>query len=138
MESATVLLADDEAHITCVVAGKLRGAGYTVITARDGEEALELARRHTPALVITDLQMPRMSGVELARALRASPGLARTPVILLTARGYIAEADDIARTNIIRQMAKPFSAREIVRTVQELIDPADSGVTVAPTQREAA
>jgi CheY-like chemotaxis protein len=127
MESATVLLADDEAHITCVVAGKLRGAGFTVITARDGEEALELCRRHAPALVITDLQMPRMSGVELARTLRETPSLAHTPVVLLTARGYIAEADDLARTNIVRQMSKPFSAREVVRMVQELLVPAARG-----------
>src|SRR5712671_1932349 len=73
MERPLVLLADDEAHITCVVAEQLRKAGFSVATARDGEEALELALRLHPTLVITDLQMPRMSGLDLALRLAASP-----------------------------------------------------------------
>jgi DNA-binding response OmpR family regulator len=121
MDAPTILLADDEAHITCVVAGKLRSAGFQVVTARDGEEALDLARQVRPHLVITDLQMPRMSGLELARSLKEDATLAATPVIMLSARGYIADPEEMARTNIRAMINKPFSAREIVREVEALL-----------------
>ncbi len=129
--TATIILADDEAHITCVVAAKLRGAGFSVVTARDGEEAYELATRRPPALIITDLQMPRMSGLELAQRLKDHPGTGSVPLVMLTARGYIAEPATMARTNIVRLMSKPFSAREIVRVVTELLGPPAGGVGAA-------
>lgn len=137
MAPATILLADDEAHITCVVAAKLRGVGFAVVTARDGEEALDLALRSPPDLVITDLQMPRLSGLELACRLRENPSTASVPVIMLTARGYIAETHELARTNIRRMMSKPFSAREVVRHVTELLGPVAGDAPAAPG-REAA
>ena len=117
----TVLLADDEAHITCVVAQKLRSVGFLVVTARDGEEALELATRVRPAMVVTDLQMPRMSGLDLAMRLKECPATAGTPVLMLTARGYILDPAVVARTNIKQVMGKPFSARELVKKVVEQI-----------------
>lgn len=136
MPPATILLADDEAHITCVVGAKLRSAGYTVVTARDGEEAFELARSSAPDLVITDLQMPRMSGLELARALKNNPATSKTPVIMLTARGFIAEPAEIAKTNIARMISKPFGAREVLKNVTELLSATD--VDAARRDREAA
>jgi two-component system alkaline phosphatase synthesis response regulator PhoP len=131
--SATIMLVDDEAHITCVVGTKLRAEGYAVLTARDGEEAFDLAMRRPPALVITDLQMPRMSGLELAQRLKECPATASVPLIMLTARGYIADSSSMARTNIVRLISKPFSAREVVRLVAELVGP-----TLAQPGREAA
>lgn len=135
MEARTILLADDEAHITCVMAGKLRSAGFQVVTARDGEEAFDLARQVLPCLVVTDLQMPRMSGLELAVSLKADAATANTPVIMLSARGYIADPQEIARTNIRLLICKPFSARDVVRQVHELLDGPGSA---APDGREAA
>ncbi|MEX2217354.1 MAG: response regulator [Phycisphaerales bacterium] len=132
MEKSMVLLADDEAHITCVVAEKLRDAGFNVAIARDGEEALELARRLLPALVITDLQMPRMSGLELAIRLAGEAGTAGTPVIMLTARGYILDQSMAGRTNIRAVIGKPFSAREVVRRATELIGGAAGGAAQRP------
>ncbi len=116
-----VVLADDDAHITCVVASRLEAAGYTVSVARDGEEALELAREFIPALVITDLQMPRMSGLELALKLREDPTTTHVPIIMLTARGYLTDESQVAKTNIRRILAKPFSAREIAKLAAEVI-----------------
>jgi DNA-binding response OmpR family regulator len=121
MGTKTILLADDEAHITCVVADKLRVAGFAVVTARDGEEAFELASRVRPDLVVTDLQMPRMSGLELAAKLRAFEPTSGTPVIMLTARGYILDQGEVARTNIKCVMSKPFSAKAVVKQVAELL-----------------
>jgi two-component system phosphate regulon response regulator PhoB len=130
MDKPIVVLADDEAHITCVVAETLRKAGFAVSTARDGEEALELALRLGPVLVITDLQMPRMSGLELALKLASAERTAKTPVIMLTARGYILDQTMLDRTNIKAVMGKPFSAREVVRRATELVGapPAGAGV----------
>lgn len=128
MPEQTILLADDEAHITCVVSHKLRAAGFTVVTAKDGEEAFELACQTSPALVITDLQMPRMSGLELAIKLRETPATSRTPLIMLTARGYILDSRDVALTNIRCLISKPFSAREVVRRV---VDELENGAPAA-------
>jgi two-component system, OmpR family, alkaline phosphatase synthesis response regulator PhoP len=135
MDGPLVLLADDEAHITCVVAERLRTAGFNVTTARDGEEALEMALRLRPALLITDLQMPRMSGLELARRLAATPIGANTPVLMLTARGYVLGEADLATTNIRAVIGKPFSAREVVRRASELIG---RRAALAPPRPEAA
>lgn len=128
-----ILLADDEAHITCVVAQKLRSVGYVVVTAQDGEEAFETAKSLLPAIVITDLQMPRMSGLDLAIKLRETPETASTPVIMLTARGYIIEPSEAARTNIREIMGKPFSVREVVRKVTELLELMGHDPVTAPS-----
>jgi DNA-binding response OmpR family regulator len=131
----TVLLADDEAHITCVVAQKLRNAGFIVFTARDGEEALELALRERPAMVVTDLQMPRMSGLDFATRLRELPATANIPVIMLTARGYILDPALLARTNIKQVIGKPFSARDLVRKVEELLGTSGTGAASSAAER---
>jgi len=74
-----ILLADDEPHITHVVAHKLRGAGLEVIVAEDGEEAYELALEHDPTVIVTDLQMPYLSGIELAQRLAENESTSATP-----------------------------------------------------------
>lgn len=116
-----ILLVDDEPLITCVVAQKVQAAGLRALVARDGEEALELARAHKPALVVTDLQMPRMSGLELAQALRREEATSQTPVIMLTGRGYILTPADLAPTNIRHCMSKPFSPRELLSRITALV-----------------
>ncbi len=122
--NALILLADDEPHITLVLSRKLQASGYDVITAEDGEDALEQALEASPALVITDLQMPYMSGIELARQLKTNDATSQTPVIMLTARGYVLDPSELASTNIRYIMSKPFSAREILDKVIELLPPA--------------
>lgn len=116
-----VIVADDEAHIRAVVAAKLRTAGLTVHEARDGQEALDLARRHRADLVVSDLQMPFVSGLEMAQQLRQSPECAGTPALLITAREFIIKPEELARTNIRKVMSKPFSAREVLAVVKDLL-----------------
>jgi len=115
-----ILVADDEVPITCVMARKLERAGYTVLVAHDGEEALATARRERPDLVITDLQMPYLNGLDLSIALKQDPGTAQTPVIMLTARGYLLTEEQIRSTNIRHMQSKPFSAREILDRVTQI------------------
>ncbi len=116
-----ILVCDDEPHIVHVVAAKLRNAGFEVITAENGEEALERATCESPALVITDFQMPYLTGLELAERLKAEPATCGVPLILLTARGFSIDESDWKNTNIRAVMCKPFSPREILSKVQELL-----------------
>jgi two-component system phosphate regulon response regulator PhoB len=116
-----ILVVYDEPHITHVVALKLRHAGYDVVTAGDGEEGFEIACETDPTLIITDLQMPYMTGLEMCRKLADVPATARTPVLVLTARGYHLSPDDTAGSNIKGMISKPFSPREILDKVATLI-----------------
>ncbi|HVZ94546.1 MAG TPA: response regulator [Phycisphaerales bacterium] len=121
MDPIKVLVADDESHITQVVSLKLRKAGFTVVMAADGEEAYELAVQELPALIITDLQMPYLSGLEFCERLRANPATSSIPAVMLTARGYSLAQEDLAKTNIKHVMSKPFSPRELLAKVRELL-----------------
>lgn len=122
-----VLIADDEHHIRLVVAQRLREAGFKVVEARDGEEALDLALNNPPDLVITDFQMPLLSGVELCMALRARKATAHIPAIMLTARGHAVKPDNLSQTNIKEVVSKPFSARELLVRVQRVLGLPENG-----------
>ncbi|MEM7624244.1 MAG: response regulator [Planctomycetota bacterium] len=117
----TILIADDEAHIVYILEGKLAEAGYRVVTARNGAEALKLALDHQPALAITDLNMPGTDGLEFAIGLRDHPATTDTPVIMLTGRGHTVPDEDRARTNIQHLESKPFSARRLLKLVNEVL-----------------
>jgi len=116
-----ILVCDDEPHIVHVVSSKLRNAGFEVVSAVDGEEAFAVAQQEKPQLIITDYQMPFLSGLELCTKLRGTDGLSEVPVIMLTARGFSLGDDDTVNTNIKKVLPKPFSPREILRTVEELL-----------------
>jgi CheY-like chemotaxis protein len=121
MAEKTILVADDESHILHVVSLKLRNAGFRVITARDGQEALELAQQEKPDLVITDYHMPQLSGLELCQKLKHDPGTSSIPTIMLTARGYHLEPHDTEQSGILRMLSKPFSPRALLATVNEVL-----------------
>lgn len=117
----TILVADDESHILSVVSLKLTNAGYTVFTAVDGQEALELASAQRPDLLITDYHMPQLSGLELCQRLRQNPATMGIPTIMLTARGYSLEASDTEQNGIHRMISKPFSPRQLLAAVNEML-----------------
>jgi CheY-like chemotaxis protein len=117
----TILVADDESHILHVVSLKLKNAGYRVLTARDGQEALEMAQQEKPDLLITDYHMPQLSGIELCRKLKQDPATTNIPAIMLTARGYSLEPADTEQSGILRMLSKPFSPRHLLATVEEVL-----------------
>jgi CheY-like chemotaxis protein len=121
MTDRKVLIVDDEIHIVQVVAIKLRNNGFEVLTAENGAEAFELVQAHNPDLVITDYQMPVMTGVELLEKLRNDPRFAELPVIMLTARGFAIEDDRKTRLNVAACLSKPFSPREVLQCVQDVL-----------------
>jgi CheY-like chemotaxis protein len=120
-DTKKVLVVDDEVHILHVVSLKLRNAGFTVITAQDGQEALEIAQVELPDLIITDYQMPHLSGLELCQRLKQLPGTKDIPALLLTARGFALEESSIASTGIKRCLHKPFSPRQMLLEVEEIL-----------------
>jgi len=116
-----ILVVDDEPHIVQVVSLKLRNAGYEVLTAADGEEAFDVAREAMPHLIITDFQMPYMTGLELCRALANDEKTRAIPVIILTARGYALDQGDLAVGNIRDVVGKPFSPRAILEQIEKIL-----------------
>ncbi len=116
----TVLIADDEAPIADIVATLVADAGYRPVVAAHGREALEIARAQHPALLITDLMMPQLSGADLIAALRADAaarGQSAPPAILMTAASlssaYAANADIVLR--------KPFSLDELEDLIRHFL-----------------
>ena len=120
--AAKILVADDEAHILHVVSMKLRNAGFDVVTAHDGEEAVELCHIEEPDLIITDYQMPFMTGVEFCTEIRNFPHCKHIPAVMLTARGFDVDPSEMAEACIARVLEKPFSPREILAVVTELLE----------------
>jgi two-component system response regulator ResD len=117
----SVLVVDDEPTITDVVSRYLERAGYETRSAPDGAAALELAREARPDLVVLDLMLPGMDGLEVMRRLRATGNGRRLPVILLTARGEPADRVIGLRLGADDYVAKPFSPAELVARVDAVL-----------------
>jgi DNA-binding response OmpR family regulator len=113
----TVLVADDEQDIVEIVRFRLEHDGYRVLTASDGETALQLARDEHPDLCVLDVMMPKLSGLEVLAQLRDDPATASTRVILLTARGQDADVDRGFELGANDYVTKPFSPKELRRRV---------------------
>ena len=123
----TILVVDDEASIAQIAGDYLRHGGFGVITASNGVDALNLARAQRPDLIVLDLGLPRLDGVEVARTLRREGNV---PIIMLTAR--VEESDRLAGLELGADdyMTKPFSPRELVarvRSVLRRVDAAGAG-----------
>ena len=117
----TILVVDDEPDVLQLVRSSLKNAGFAVITAEDGEEALPLARDRHPALIVLDVMLPAMSGLEICKVLKGNPATAAIPVILLTAKGE--EIDRVVGLEIGADdyVTKPFSPRELVLRVKSVL-----------------
>ena len=121
MENRKVLVADDEVHIVNVVAMKLRNNGFDVITANNGEEAYKLCCEEKPDIIITDYQMPQMTGIELIEKVRSNPDVRHIPIIMLTARGFAIEDEQKERLNVAECLSKPFSPKELLSHVESVL-----------------
>jgi two-component system alkaline phosphatase synthesis response regulator PhoP len=124
----TILVVDDEPSIAQIAGDYLRHAGFAVITAATGVDALAAARTRHPDLVVLDLGLPRMDGLDVARALRRDGDV---PIIMLTAR--IEESDRLTGLELGADdyMTKPFSPRELVARVRSVLRRVDAAATHA-------
>ena len=109
---STILVVEDDTDILRLVTHNLKSAEFAVLTAQDGYEALSLARKHLPQLVILDLMLPGLDGFDVCRELKRSPSTKNIPVLMLTARGE--EVDRIVGLELGADdsVVKPFSPRE--------------------------
>jgi DNA-binding response OmpR family regulator len=121
-DAPLVLVADDEEDIRALVAFRLDRAGYDVITAADGEEALTLATTRLPDLIVLDMMMPKANGLEVTRSLRGLDATKDIPVILLTARAQEADVASGFEAGVDDYVKKPFSPKDLQLRVQALLE----------------
>jgi CheY-like chemotaxis protein len=134
---AVVLIAEDDEDIAAILTRLLKRAGHTVLREPDGQAALESALVNKPEVVLTDLGMPRMDGIDLTRAVRAHPDLNRTPVIMLS--GQLHPGDDQPTdAGVCAVLLKPCPNDRVVELVDELAGrgPHDHVTGVADCLRE--
>jgi two-component system alkaline phosphatase synthesis response regulator PhoP len=121
MATKKVLVADDEVHIIHVVAIKLRNNGYEVTSADNGAEAFALACEEKPDIIVTDYQMPRMTGLELVERLRQCEQTKDIPVIMLTARNFAISRQQQEELQISECISKPFSPKELLGNIEDVL-----------------
>ena len=119
--TVTILIADDEPNQLELLSFNLEQAGFAVMKAMHGQDALQKIEDHSPDLVILDWMMPHMSGIELCRALRSRADTKLLPVIILSARGEEGDRTLGLDTGADDYMSKPFSPRELVSRVKALL-----------------
>ena len=126
---ATILIAEDNTDVRILLDRLFTRAGHTVLQAPDGQAALQLARRHPPDVVLTDLDMPHLDGLGLCRAIRADPVLRDTPVAILS--GGLQPGDPRTHhAHVCGVLLKPFTNEELVAAVTRL---ADAGAHAHPS-----
>lgn len=118
---ARILIAEDEPDIRELVAFTLRFAGYEVIAASNGEEAVQTASREVPDLVLMDVRMPRMTGYDACRLIKANPDLKDIPVVFLSAKGQEAEIQSGLEAGAEEYLLKPFSPDQLTGRVRAIL-----------------
>lgn len=121
MTNKKALVVDDEIHIVQVVAIKLKNNGFDVTTAENGQQALDAVKADKPDIIITDYQMPGLTGVEMVEKLRENEETKELPVIMLTARGFAIDEDKQQELNIAACLSKPFSPREVLGCIENVL-----------------
>ena len=119
-----LILADDDGIIRELYGRHLRDAGYQVIPARDGEEAIELAQREKPQIIVMDIHMPATSGLTALRRLQSDEATKAIPVIMITsAADHRACAEYAQAGNATAFMTKPFSPKQLLAEIQKALKP---------------
>ncbi len=123
MGKKIILAVDDEPNILMSIEFILDMEGYEVHTAHDGDEALEVARRVRPDVILLDINMPLKDGYEVCRILRKQADMAGTKVIMLTAKGQTLEKKKGLEVGADEYVTKPFSAEDLLQKIRASIEP---------------
>lgn len=127
MSAATILVVDDDPNALDIVSTYLSASGYRVATASDGRQALATAEEVKPAIVLLDIMMPGMDGLEVSRVVKNHPALVNTRVILLTARGDFTDKQRGLQAGADDYIVKPISLEELGRTVERNLEARGDG-----------
>jgi len=119
--SVTVLYVEDNASNRKIVRDLLGFRGYRVVEAVDGEEALAVAERERPDLILMDVQLPRVSGLEATRRIKARPDLAHIPIVAVTSFALSGDDQQAFAAGCSAYVAKPYSPRELLRVIQDIL-----------------
>ena len=117
-----ILIADDEPNILISLEYLMKREGFDVSVARDGQEAIDMIVRDHPHLVLLDLMMPKKTGLEVCREVRANPALQDVLILMLTAKGRDADVAKGTAMGADAYVTKPFSTRELVARVRALLE----------------
>ncbi len=123
MPPSTVLVVDDDPVILKLLEVNFEMEGFTVLLAHDGEEGVALTRSERPDIVVSDVMMPKMSGLELVEELKSDPDTSSIPIILLTAKAQMADLRAGVDAGADDYITKPFEPLELVHRVNRLIEP---------------
>jgi DNA-binding response OmpR family regulator len=115
---AKILVAEDEKQIADMITFKLTNGGHQVVRAQDGEQAISLAARELPELILLDAMMPGLNGFEVLRRLKVDPTLRSVPVIMVTAKGHERDVLSGLRGGAVDYIVKPFSLKELSARVE--------------------
>ncbi len=118
---AKILIAEDEPDIRELVAFTLRFAGYEVATATNGEEAVQMTARENPDVILMDVRMPRMTGYDACRAIKADPRFKDIPVVFLSAKGQESEIKAGLEAGAEEYLLKPFAPDQLTERVREIL-----------------
>jgi DNA-binding response OmpR family regulator len=118
---AKILIAEDERDIRDLVAFTLRFAGYEVMVANNGEEAVQMAPEVNPDLILMDVRMPRMTGYEACKVMKANPDLKDIPIVFLTARGQESEIQQGLDAGAEEYLLKPFAPDQLTNRVKAIL-----------------
>jgi two-component system cell cycle response regulator DivK len=113
----TILVVDDNEANLRLINAVLRTRGYNLLEARSGEAALEMLAAQRPSLVLMDVQMPGLSGIDVARTIRAMPALAELPLVAITAMAMKGDREDILAAGFNDYLAKPYKMGELLALV---------------------
>jgi two-component system alkaline phosphatase synthesis response regulator PhoP/two-component system response regulator VicR len=122
---AKILVVDDEPHIVRLVQVNLQRAGYEVVTAYDGWQALTKIKQESPDLVLLDITMPRLDGWEVLKRLRSAPETADLPVVMLTARAQDKDVFTSFQLGSHLHLTKPFSPLELLSFIRRILESRD-------------
>ncbi len=117
-----ILVAEDEKDIRELIAFTLRFAGFDVLLATNGAEAVEVAEAERPDLILLDVRMPRMSGYEACRRLKENPQTASLPVVFLSAKGQDSEIQQGLESGAEEYILKPFAPDELIQQVRDILN----------------
>ena len=118
---AKILIAEDERDIRDLVAFTLRFAGHEVAAASNGEEAVQLAPKEKPDLILMDVRMPRMTGYDACRVMKADPNLRDIPVVFLSAKGQENEIQTGLEVGAEEYLLKPFAPDQLTERVKAIL-----------------
>ncbi|MEK6700193.1 MAG: response regulator [Nitrospirota bacterium] len=122
MDQKKILIADDNENIREALTYLLEDEGYKLALARDGADALKKVREFLPDILFLDIMMPEMNGYEVCRAIKNDPKLRNTYVIMLTAKGQVAEQERGKEVGADEYIVKPFSPMEILSKIKNILD----------------